>query len=42
MSVLQAAQPMKHMGYVALLKADHGMRHGNANALVAVHLAKGT
>lgn len=40
MSVLQAAGPMKHMEYVALLKNDHGMGHGHANALVAVHLAK--
>lgn len=41
MGVLRAAGERKHMEYVALLKADHGMGHGHANALVAAFLAQG-
>jgi len=40
MSVLQGAGPMKHMEYVALLKSDHKLGHGHANALVAYFLAR--
>lgn len=40
MEVLRAAGARKHMEYVALLKTDHGMGHGHANALVAAFLAK--
>ncbi len=40
MGVLKAAGPMKHMELVALLKTDHAMGHGHANALVAAFLAK--
>lgn len=40
MTLLADAPAMKHMEYVAMLKADHGMGHGHANALVAVFLAK--
>lgn len=40
MGVLKAAGPMKHMALVAMLKSDHEMGHGHANALVAAFLAK--
>jgi hypothetical protein len=40
MQVLASAGPLKHMELVALLKIQHGMGHGHANALVAWHLAQ--
>jgi hypothetical protein len=38
MAVLAAADTTKHMELVELLKSEHGIGHGHANALVAVHL----
>ena len=40
MTILARAGDRKHMELVALLKADHAMGHGHANALVAWHLAR--
>lgn len=40
MSVLAAAGPLKHMELVSLLKIEHAMGHGHANALVARYMAK--
>ena len=40
MDVLQLAGPRKHGELVALLKSQHAMGHGHANALVAAFLAK--
>jgi len=35
LKLLKGMKNMKHMDMVAALKADHGMGHGHANALVA-------
>lgn len=34
--VIERAGPMKHMELVSLLKTQHQLGHGHANALVAV------
>lgn len=39
-SILKAAGNLKHMELVALLKSEHGLGHGHANALVGFYLAK--
>jgi hypothetical protein len=37
MSLLDAVRDARHMDQVAYLKAEHGIGHGHANALVAIY-----
>ena len=39
--LIKQAGPLKHMELVKLLKTEHAMGHGHANALVAWVLAQG-
>ena len=40
-ALVHAAMPARHMELVTMLKAQHGMGHGHANAIVADMKAKG-
>ena len=40
-ALVRAAMPARHMELVAMLKAQHSMGHGHANAIVADMKPKG-
>jgi hypothetical protein len=39
LDIVQQAGPLRHMALVSLLKTEHKMGHGHANAIVAYFLA---
>ena len=39
-AIVRAGYPARHMELVTMLKNDHGMGHGHANAVVAHTLAE--
>ena len=39
-AVVRKQYPAKHMEIVSMLKSEHGMGHGHANAVVAYTLAQ--
>jgi hypothetical protein len=39
-AIVKKAGPLKHMAIVQLLKSEHRLGHGHANAIVAYVLAK--
>lgn len=41
LDILEALNGKKHMEMVQLLKEEHGLGHGHANALAAYHRAQG-
>jgi len=40
LALVRAGYPARHMELVTMLKAEHGLGHGHANAIVAYTLAE--